>query len=280
MNRRDGSPARSGELVIVGVGIKLAAHLSAEAEWHISHADKLFHLVADPASRHYMASLNATAESLHDELYLDGPRHLAYERMVERMLIAVRRGQRVVAAFYGHPCVYADPSRRAVQRARAEGLQATILPAISALDCLLADLVLDPADIGCQAYEATDLLVYAIEPDLACALVLWQVGIVGNFRQARAGALPRHRQILVDYLLRFYAADAMAVVYEAAQFATTDPIIQSVKIAALGAIELSPFATLFIPPTRARSPDARMLAALGLATPRTRLPSMFEPVSP
>jgi hypothetical protein len=35
-----------------------------------------------------------------------------------------------------------------------------MLPAISAEDCLFADLGVDPADHGCPSYEATDFLVH------------------------------------------------------------------------------------------------------------------------
>ena len=99
--------------------------------------------------------------------------------MAEAILEPVRAGKRVCAAFYGHPGVFVLPSHEAIARARAEGFDATMLPGVSAEDCLVADLGVDPARNGLQSYEAGDFLRRrpAIEP--TTALVLWQIGVVG-----------------------------------------------------------------------------------------------------
>ena len=65
--------------------------------------------------------------------------------MAEAILEPVRAGKRVCAAFYGHPGVFVLPSHDAISRARAEGFEATMLPGVSAEDCLVADLGVDPA---------------------------------------------------------------------------------------------------------------------------------------
>ena len=68
-----------------------------------------------------------------------------YARIVGDILDAVRGGASVCAAFYGHPGIFVTPSHDAVRRARAEGYPARMLPAVSAVDCLFADLGVDPA---------------------------------------------------------------------------------------------------------------------------------------
>ena len=112
--------------------------------------------------------------------YEEGASHrAAYERMAEAILEPVRAGKRVCAVFYGHPGVFVLPSHDAISRARAEGFDATMLPGVSAEDCLVADLGVDPARNGLQSYEAGDFLRRrpVIEP--TTALVLWQIGVVG-----------------------------------------------------------------------------------------------------
>ena len=97
------------------------------------------------------------------------------------ILAHVRRGLDVCAAFYGHPGVFVDSVARGGARAparRASGLGCS--PAISAEDCLFADLGVDPARFGCQSYEATDFLVHGRRVDPTATLVLWQIGTVGN----------------------------------------------------------------------------------------------------
>ena len=67
------------------------------------------------------------------------------------MLAPIRRGIRLCAVVYGHPGVFVYASHEAVRRCRLEGLPARMLPGISAEDCLLADLGVDPGVRGCRA---------------------------------------------------------------------------------------------------------------------------------
>src|SRR5437899_1041057 len=100
-----------------------------------------------------------------------------YDDIVAEILSAVRSGTRVCVALYGHPGVFARPAHEAVRRARAEGFPARMLPAVSAEDCLFADLGVDPGENGCQSYEATDFLLRKREVDVSAALVLWQISV-------------------------------------------------------------------------------------------------------
>jgi len=92
-----------------------------------------------------------------------------------------------------------------------------MLPAVSALDCLVADLGIDPAATGLQSYEATDFIVHRRRPDTAATLVLWQIGVVGELGYARA---PRRENLalLVDRLARAYPREHEVIVYEASPY--------------------------------------------------------------
>ena len=83
------------------------------------------------------------------------------------------RGHRIVAAFYGHPGVFTYPTDESIRRARAEGYHARMLAGISAEDCLIADLGVDPARNGCQSYEATDFLLNSRTIDALAQFILW-----------------------------------------------------------------------------------------------------------
>ena len=116
--------------------------------------------------------------------------------MTEAILEPVRAGKRVCAAFYGHPGVFVLPSHEAVSRARAEGFDASMQPGVSAEDCLVADLGVDPGVNGLQSYEAGDFLRRRPATEPTTALVLWQIGVVGartHTANVAAPALPRAR---------------------------------------------------------------------------------------
>ena len=251
----------AGSLTVVGTGIQLIRQLTFEAREELERADELLYAVSDPVSATWLERLNPAARSL-GELYEPGrPRREIYAAMVEEILAAVRRGSRVCAAFYGHPGVFVTPSHEAIRRARAECFPARMLAAVSAEDCLFADLGIDPGDRGCQSYEATELLVRGHPVDPTAALVLWQVDVLGRSEYQPRGdssALP----VLVDYLLRFYPPEHEAVFYAASPYPICAPIVERTAVGTLAAPGTRAMSTLYVPPLPPRPPDEAVVAQL------------------
>jgi len=239
----------TGSLIVVGTGIG-AAQLTGEARAAIEAADEVLYLIPDPISIHAVEQLNPRSRSL-EHCYVEGEhRRDAYARMIGAMLEPVRSGSSVCAAFYGHPGVFVLPSHEAVKQARREGFEARMLPGISAEDCLFADLGVDPAEAGCQSYEATRFLERrpAIEP--RAALVLWQIGVVGSANHSAQAHAPRLRE-LVDRLRELYSDEHEAVVYEASSFVGVAPLIRPTPLADLAAA-VTAGSTLYVPPLELR----------------------------
>lgn len=254
---------RKGTLSVVGVGIKLAGQTSLEAKAHIEAADRVFYLVTDPGTEFWLRSLNPQAQSLQS--FYDGrdSRLNTYLDIVEHILAHVRAGLDVCAVFYGHPGIFVFPSHRAIAAARAEGFHAVMLPGISAEDCLFADLGVDPARTGCQSFEATDFLIFGRTFDPRSALVLWQVGVLGEVGY-RASLSQEKLDVLKERLLLAYPPDHPAVVYEAARFPICDPKIVQTTIGDLSAAEFSAISTVFIPPVGGETVDLAMAERLGI----------------
>ncbi len=228
----------SGSLVVVGTGIG-AAQLTTEARVEIAGAEDVLFLVGDPISEQAVLTLAPHARSLAPCYGSDGPGPEAYERMVAAILEPVAAGRRVCAAFYGHPGVFVDPAGKAIARARALGSDARMLPAVSALDCLFADLGVDPAASGCQLYEAGDFVRRLPALETAAALVLWQVGVVES------------RAELVTALRRWYGPAHELVVYEASPYPGVGPVVDRMALDALDAAELTQRSTVYVPPLAA-----------------------------
>jgi hypothetical protein len=112
----------------------------------------------------------------------------------EMMLKHMRKGENVVGVFYGHPGVFVSPSHRTIALACDEGHIAIMLLAISAEDCLFADLDVDPSSAGCVMYEVMDLLLSNRSLIPSSHLILYQVGVVGvtdfNFNSFKVGIPP------------------------------------------------------------------------------------------
>jgi uncharacterized protein YabN with tetrapyrrole methylase and pyrophosphatase domain len=189
-----------------------------------------------------------------------------YRDMVERILVEVRQGLKVCVVFYGHPGVFVDPAHEAIRQARREGFKAYMLPGISALDCLFADLDLDPGRNGCQIFEATDFLIRRRRFDPCSALVLWQIAMIDNYGFYQKGKQARGLAILVEELERDYGANHQVIIYEAAVYPVCEPVIHSIPLYKLPEIPVSETATLFVPPNMTAPLDDEMLARLDLSS--------------
>jgi uncharacterized protein YabN with tetrapyrrole methylase and pyrophosphatase domain len=230
----------------------------------IERSDVVLSLASEPLMQEFLESLNPNTRSLHGLYELGRDRGEAYEAMTEEILRHVRDGLDVCAAFYGHPGVFVDPSHEAVRRAQDEGYRARMLPAVSAEDCLFADLGVDPCSFGCQSYEATDFLVRQRRVDPTSAVVLWQIGTVGNV-VAAADAEPRGLGVLVETLLELYPPDHEVIVYEASAYPGFAPIVRKLGLAHLAGEHVTALSTLYIPPLPQRPADVAMLDRLGLS---------------
>lgn len=257
--------SRLGTLKIVGTGFRVSGQVTQEALSAIDHSEKLFHLVQDIVTQHWLAERNATAESLFSSYYPGRPRRETYEEMVERMVAPVREGKRVCAAFYGHPGVFVTPAHEAIRRARAEGFEAEMLPGISAEDCLVAELGFDPGTGGCQSFEATDFLIRRRIFDPTSHLVLWQIGAlgVGDFRDGDLWN-PAGLAVLASELARIYGAGHEVVVYEAPAYPICPPKRHRCRLDELARAPATLASTLYVAPLPGREDDLAMRLALGM----------------
>jgi hypothetical protein len=243
--------------------MRLGLQLTAEARDEIEGADEVLYVAADETAAVWLASLNANARSLAT-LYRPGvPRRLIYEEMTDEILAAVRSGKCVCAVFYGHPGVYVQPSHEAVRRAREEGFEANMLPAVSAEDCLIADLGVDPGEHGWQSWDATGFLLHGFRPDPTAGLVLWQVDGTGKL-DWNLDANPRGLQVLAEVLGELYPPEHELVFYRASIYPILPGEAVRMPLRDLAALESPPAPTLYVPPLPSRPVDRAMAARIGI----------------
>lgn len=253
-----------GSLVVAGFGVRFAGHCTPEARAAITDSDIVYAVSGDMVAQAWLDRLHPNVVSLHSLYGERRARSETYEAMTEAIVAAVRAGQRVCAVFYGHPGVYVYPSHEAIKRLRAEGYPAQMLPGISSEDCLFADLGVDPGQLGCQSYEATDFVIHARRIDPTAALILWQIGVIGDSFLRTGPADPRRLQVLADILCEDYQQDHFVTVYEAATLPTTRPKVQVISLVDLPLAKVTQQSTLYVPPREPPKPNARRLALLGV----------------
>lgn len=262
--------SRPGSLTVIGSGIQ-SVGFTLDAAERIRRADEVFYCVADAATQVWIRELRPDAFDLY--VLYDDPkiRYSTYVQMTEAMLHYVRAGKDVVTVFYGHPGIFVLSTHRAIAIARREGHRATMFAGISALDCLCADLAVDPSYPGMQTYEATDLLLRRRPLDPSLHTVLWQVGLIGEMGYRRRGYINDKFPLLVEYLAESYGEDYWITHYIAARYPTMSPQIAHHPIRALlepaTRATFNGISTFYIAPQVARENDAEMAVRLGLVEP-------------
>jgi hypothetical protein len=224
------------------------------------------YLVADPVAALRIEALNPCSRSL-DGFYGDTkPRRETYAEIVDAIVSDVTAGAHVCAVLYGHPGVFAWPGHEAIARLRAAGLPARMLPAVSALDCLVADLGIDPATTGLQTYEASYFFVRGPVVDPHATLVLLQVGMLGESGGAATDAVAARFRLLVDRLAELYGGGREAILYEASPVPGTAPAITRFALGEPGSVAPRVMSTLCLPgaaPPRADRDARRALEVTG-----------------
>jgi precorrin-6B methylase 1 len=257
--------ARRGSLACVGMGMTLGSHLTPLARSHIEQADVVFAGLSDRLVEAWLERMHGDVRSLQP-YYEEGKSRLrTYREWVDVIMTEVRAGKRVCGVFYGHPGIFAWSPHKAIEAARAEGFEAHMEPGISAEDCLYADLGFDPGRVGCQHFEASQLLFYQRRIDPTGYLVLWQVGIVGDMSLARFRTGAAYRQVLVDVLSQDYPLDHEIVIYRGATLPIEQPRIRRILLRDLPEAPLTAEETVVLPPARALIPNIAIrerLAAL------------------
>lgn len=256
-----------GSLACVGMGMTLGSHLTPLSRSYIEQADVVFAALSDSIVEKWLERMNPDVRSLHP-FYREGKsRRTTYQEWVDVIMTEVRAGKRVCGVFYGHPGIFAWSPHEVVRVARSEGFQAIMEPGISAEDCLYADLGIDPGRVGCQHFEAGQLLFYKRRIDPTGYLVLWQVGLVGDASLARFETGGAYRQVLVDVLSQDYPLDHEVILYRAATLPIQQPRIRRIALRDLPHVDVPTEETVVLPPACKLVPNHQIrerLAALDM----------------
>jgi precorrin-2 methylase len=209
----------------------------------------VFFAVTDEWAAAWLRELNANSRSF--DYPRDGRyRTEIYAAMVRDILAALDAGQNVCAVFYGSPSWLTQPARLAIHRAREHGFAARMLPGVSSVECLFADLAVDAASGGLTVFEATEYLKLERSIDPTVQLVLCQIALIDHRRTGDADVerIREGLRRLQHRLLRAYSRDHEAVVYEASSHPLLAPRITRIALGALEDCPVSELSTLYVPP--------------------------------
>ncbi len=249
------------DITLLGSGLRALDHLTPEAIACLRGARVILHSQYSRDLLGELRALNSSARLLcqEDGEYLVGQyRPQMYARIAARVLAEAAEGPGVVALHPGSTMVVDAIARHVLAGAHARGLRVRVVPGISCIEYVLAELGWDVAD-GLHVILAQQLVLQQRRLDATQAALVIQPGYYDT--RWFAGA-PRAAQGRFDALQACLAASypddtPMALVLAPVG---RDDVAQTLwfrlgSFAQLEA-EISPFHTLFIPPRARPGVDA------------------------
>jgi uncharacterized protein YabN with tetrapyrrole methylase and pyrophosphatase domain len=257
------------DIAVAGIGLAGAHQITREVEETIRRSNEIFVTDMAVGVNDYLKTLCPKVTDLTSRREFDTHRILIYRRMASEVVAAALEHPPVAFVTYGHPRMLCYPTTLIERAAQVLDLKVQVLPGISFLDTLLADLHVDPGFDGLQVYEATDLVVRQrpIQTDANC--VIAQAPIVLDAYNSPKAPAHDDLTLLQEHLLKFYPADHQAIVVVSRTHPLLQPIDRAIPIGKLADAlrEGAGVATLFIPPSTRRDVAVPELAE------RMRLPS-------
>jgi uncharacterized protein YabN with tetrapyrrole methylase and pyrophosphatase domain len=211
------------DIYIVGLGNVGTRQITKEVEEVLRKSERAFLLFYQKVMGDYIANeLGTPVTDLHYEYEEGLDRSKTYRKMADRVIsAAVQATDPVTLALYGHPTIFVSPTRLIQEEAPVRGLRVKVLPGISSIDCIFAEIGFDPGTSGIQMYEATDFLVRCFTPDPAVPLFLWQVGALETGLYTARTSKPERFVRLRQHLQKFYPDDHILYLLRTATYPFT-----------------------------------------------------------
>jgi hypothetical protein len=244
------------DLWIAGLGIQTAGHVTREVEQAIRDSREVIYLDTGAATRPFLEGLCPRVTALYQQSYSeDQPRVGAYDHMAACVVDAALDHPPVTFAIHGHPLVAVDAPFLVLELARALDLRVEVLPGISAIDTVLADLRVDPVVDGVQMYEATDLLLRRrpLMPEVPA--IIWQIGPLETALHTMRVSRPERFHRFVAHLRQFYPARHEVTAIYCSPHPLLPPTILRFALEDMPhhAEEIHAGFTLYVPPAASRA---------------------------
>ncbi|HHT9922950.1 TPA: SAM-dependent methyltransferase [Legionella pneumophila] len=240
------------KLTIAGTGIKFLAHLTTEVMGAIRSSSCVLYLLNEPAIKHWVSINSKISFSLDDIYYSCIDRMESYEKIVGFINDNLDKYDDLVLLIYGHPIVFSTISAKLINQYSENELQLSVLPGISALDCLFADLGIDPGEVGFQSYDSTIFINNDIEYSAKVPLVLWQIAAVNESRiikdKVDKSLQKKGLRNLKNRLLKKYPPNHQIIIYVATLYAGISSEIIKFNLNSLDNTLIPRLGTLYIPP--------------------------------
>jgi precorrin-3B methylase len=240
------------DIYIVGLGIVGTRQITKEVDYILKKSDHVFLLFTQNTMHDYITNeIGTEVTDLHEEYEEGSDRFDTYRRMADRVLNnAKNTNKSITHAPYGHPSIFVSPTRLIQEEGPKHGLRVKVVPGISAIDCIFAEIGLDPGTNGVQMYEASDFLLRKFEPNPYVPLFLWQIGAIETGLYSMKKSKPERFSRIRQYLESFYPKSHILYLLRTATYPFTNSEQHGFQLKNFEKqhYKIDPVHTLYIPP--------------------------------
>jgi uncharacterized protein YabN with tetrapyrrole methylase and pyrophosphatase domain len=243
------------DISILGLGIRCPDQTTRETERVLRRCHEVLYVDTGIATGEYLAGLCPKITPLFGHSYVEGQNRVsAYHHMAAKVVEAALDHGPVAFAVHGHPTVFVNAPFLIRDLAGLLGLSFQVLPGISSMACLFAELMIDPGVHGILMYEATDVLLRRRQLLADVPTLIWQVGTLETRLYTERRSKPERLDRFVTALLESYPKNHPV----SAVYASLHPLVPTIRYDfALSdlrehAPELHAGFTLYLPPARIR----------------------------
>ncbi len=197
------------DLACMGSSLSGFFNITLDAVRHLQAARVAILYALNEEHLQFLTQFNANIIDLNRTHYIDGVAcEDVYADIMDFVLAEARRGQ---AAYVqqGSPAFQTYTALELTRRARAEGLEARILPGVSSLECLTTHLGLAHSLNDLQLYHCASVAAGAVRIDPRAPLLLFNVSVfAAQVVNTRSGLMKRDRlDALAAVLAGLYPPD-------------------------------------------------------------------------
>jgi len=196
------SAVLTSKLYLIGAGVSFPEHLTFQSVEVMKGCGQIFTNLPPAEWRKLPAILRDKTVGLWDDYKDERNRTLNYEDVAARIVSAIGEAP-ICFLTPGHPTIFDSVSQLLLDHCSAQGVPFTIVPAVSCIDTILAQLGFDPAN-GMYIFEATAAVSNDIALDARYSACLLQPSAFRSDLAHYSSEWMPDLRPLGEYVARYY----------------------------------------------------------------------------
>lgn len=245
--------ATAVDLYLVGAGVNFPAHLTIQTIDALT-ASKCIYTNLEPSDYASLPKdLRSKCKSLWTLYRENRHRQKNYDAVAKAVIVGATSARPVAWMTPGHPLIFDSVSQALLKAGRSRGWQVAVIPGISSIDTVLAEVGYDPAG-GLLVHEATSFVRRKLKVQTEVATLFLQPSAFGSDVPHYTDDWRPDLEPFRDYLLKFYKPEHSCAFVRSPEDEDSRGRVHWLSLGGIQTVPSSALkgSTLFIPPVSRR----------------------------